>query len=71
VDLLAEDQEIHALKERIIRLESKIDMLNQSSSERPFLMNVFIGFAGFAVTLGFSVLTVFALWLISVIFHRF
>jgi hypothetical protein len=68
VDLLAEDQEIHALKEQIISLEPKINMLNQSSRERPFLMNVFIGFA---VSLGFSILTIFALRLVSVIFHRF
>jgi hypothetical protein len=68
VALLAEDQEIQALKERLIRLETKIDMLTQTSRERPFLMNVFIGFA---VTLGFIMLMAFVLTLVPVIFHSF
>ncbi|UJF31239.1 hypothetical protein [Paenibacillus hexagrammi] len=46
---MVEDQEIQALKERIIRLETKIDMLTQfnpNKQERPFLLNAIIGFVG-------------------------
>ncbi|MBW7452481.1 hypothetical protein ACFOLF_26390 [Paenibacillus sepulcri] len=50
---MAEDQEIQALKERIIILETKIEMLDSKEHERPFWVNVLIGFA---VTLGFILL---------------
>jgi capsular polysaccharide biosynthesis protein len=65
---MAEDQEIQALKERIIILETKIDMLSQSSKERPFLINVLIGFI---VTLGFILLISFLLMFLPAIVHTF
>ncbi|MBP1993189.1 hypothetical protein [Paenibacillus eucommiae] len=39
-----EKQEIQALKERIFALETKVDRLSESSKERPFLINVLVGF---------------------------
>lgn len=41
-------EEIYALKERIIRLEAQVDMLNQynhKAKESPFWMNFMVGFA--------------------------
>ncbi|MFX3635300.1 MAG: hypothetical protein ACE3L7_17550 [Candidatus Pristimantibacillus sp.] len=60
-------EEIYALKERIIRLEAQVDMLNQynhKAKETPFWKNFMVGFA--IVSISITLLPILLLFIIRI-----